>query len=147
MAFISRLRRRRSHLNISERYTKYFGKYIQRKSTGKVRRNLKLFNIPSDKIRFISGDSKHTVPEYFSAHPEEKFDYILVDGGHDEFTALTDLENVASYVSPGGIVLFDDIMDSYNLIGVWNKFKEIHKDEFDFFEIMHRKGVAWAIKK
>ena len=147
MAFLSKLRGKKSHMNVSERYTKHFGGYILRKSTNKVRKNLKLFNIPSDKINFISGDSKIMVPEYFKAHPEERFDYILVDGGHDEHTAYTDLENVAGHVLPGGIILFDDIMDSYNLIGVWNRFKETHSGEFDYFEIKHRKGIAWAIKK
>lgn len=147
-SFVSKLFNKKSNINISQRFTKFLGKSIEKKSTNKVRNNLKEFNIPSDKISFISGDSKIKVPEFFAAHPEEKFDYILVDGGHDELTAERDLDNVANYVLPGGVILFDDIMpESYNLIGVWNKFKEKHKDQFSFFEIHHRKGIAWAIKK
>jgi predicted O-methyltransferase YrrM len=146
--FLSKILGKKRNVNISERFTKWVGNYIEKKSTDKVRKNLAAFNIPTDKIKFISGDSTVKVPEYFSKNPNKKFDYILVDGGHDEKTATTDLDNVVSHVAKGGIILFDDIMpESYNLIGVWNKFKEKNKNDFDFFEIRHRKGIAFAIKK
>lgn len=146
--FISKLLKRKTNINISERYTWMLGSMVEKNAQSKVKKNLKAFNIPVDKIKFISGDSKLTVPKYFSENPTKKFDYILVDGGHDEDTAMKDLENIVSYVEKGGVVVFDDIMpESYNLIGVWNKFKDKHSNEFDFYEILHRKGMAWAIKK
>jgi predicted O-methyltransferase YrrM len=145
---LAKLLRRKNNLNISEKYLRFLGSYIQKSATGKVVRNLKLFGIKADKITFISGDSKITVPLYFQKYPDKKFDYILVDGGHDEITAYQDLKNVVNYCDKGGYIVFDDICpESYNLIGVWEKFKKEHESEFDFFEIMHRKGIGWAVKR
>ena len=147
-AFLSKLLGKKRNINISERFTKWVGNYVEKASTDKVRKNLAAFNIPAEKIKFISGDSTVKVPEYFAKNPDKKFDYILVDGGHDEITATKDLDNVVEHINKGGSILFDDIMpESYNLIGVWNKFKEKHKDEFDFYQINHRKGAAFAVKK
>jgi cephalosporin hydroxylase len=112
-----------------------------------LKRNLRMFNIPIANISFISGDSRNTVPSYFRQNPDMKFDYILVDGAHDAETAYIDLENIAPYAASGGFILFDDISPaSYNLIGVWNKFKDNHGHEFTFYESFHRKGLAWAVR-
>lgn len=146
--FLGKLLGRKNNLNISEKYLKLLGSYIQNSATGKVVRNLSLFGIKSNKITFISGDSKITVPQFFQKYPDKKFDYILVDGGHDEITAYQDLKNVVKHCDTGGYIVFDDICpESYNLIGVWEKFKQEHESEFDFFEILHRKGIAWAVKR
>jgi predicted O-methyltransferase YrrM len=146
--FLSKLMGKKRNINISERFTKLIGNYVEKKSTDKVRKNLAEFNIPTDKIKFISGDSTVKVPEYFAKNPDKKFDYVLVDGGHTVEVATKDLDNVGGHVAKGGIVLFDDIMpESYNLMGVWNQFKEKNKNDFNFFEIRHRKGIGFAIKK
>ncbi|MDX2246223.1 MAG: class I SAM-dependent methyltransferase [Bacteroidia bacterium] len=138
----------RSNINISRKYMQYFDFLIRYLSTGKVKRNLRYFNIPTNNIQFVSGDSRITVPEYFRQNPNKKFDYILVDGAHDEETALIDLRNVANYVATGGFLLFDDIgPEGYKLGKVWEQFRFEQKDNFDFYEVYHRKGVAWAIKK
>lgn len=114
----------------------------------RVRRNLRKLNIPTGMIQFISGDSGQTVPIYKREHPQAKFDYVLVDGGHEPETARTDLKNVADLVAPGGILIFDDICpESYNLIGVWREFQAAHRDEFLWFEKLWRKGVAWGIRR
>ncbi|HTB31752.1 MAG TPA: class I SAM-dependent methyltransferase [Bacteroidia bacterium] len=145
---LSKLMGKKRNINISERFTKWIGNYVEKKSTDKVRKNLTAFNIKTDKIKFISGDSTVKVPEYFAENPDKKFDYILVDGGHTVEIATKDLDNVVSHAAKGGIILFDDIMpESYNLQGVWNKFKEKNINDFDFFEIRHRKGIGFAIKK
>jgi predicted O-methyltransferase YrrM len=114
----------------------------------KVRRNLSWFNIPVGIITFVSGDSKKTVPAYFRNNPGKHFDYILVDGAHDQETAFIDLQNIVDHVADKGIIVFDDISDlSYNLMGVWTRFKELHNNEFDFIEIECRKGIGIAFKK
>ena len=113
-----------------------------------VKRNLKHLKIPNTMIRFISGDSTKTVPEFFQQNPDAKFDYILVDGGHDFKTADTDLRNVENYVAEDGILVFDDIStESYGLLPVWEDFKKRNGSKFDYYEVMHRKGSAWAIRK
>lgn len=138
----------RSNINISRKYMKHFDFLVRYFSTGKVRKNLKHFNIPTHQINFVSGDSKVTVPEYFRQNPGKKFEYVLVDGAHDEETALIDLQNVANYVAKGGFLVFDDIgPEGYKLGKVWDSFKSQFAEEFDFYEVYHRKGVAWAIKK
>lgn len=113
-----------------------------------VKRNLKHFKIPNSMITFISGDSRETVPDFFQKNPDTKFDYILVDGGHDFETADTDLKNVENHVAKGGILVFDDISEeSYGLLPVWEDFKKRNGSNFDYYEVMHRKGSAWAIRK
>ncbi len=113
----------------------------------KIKANLRAFDLPVEGLEFVAGDSKITVPAYFNRHGHELFDYILVDGGHDEHTASVDLENVWALCAPGGVILFDDIMpESYGLMGVWEAFKAKHGKDFSFFEIEHRKGVAWALR-
>ena len=115
-------------------------------SPRRVTSNMSHMKIPKGIVEFHSGDSKETVPRYLSEHPGEMFDYILVDGGHDHLTADTDLRNVEGRVAPGGFLVFDDLV-SYSLKTEWDKFKERNGDEFQYFEVMHRKGIAWAMRQ
>lgn len=136
------------NINISEKKLKPFFSLIRNLSINKVKRNLSYFNIPSNIITFISGDSKKTIPDYFIKNPNQKFDYILVDGAHDVETAFIDLTNIAGHLSQKGIIVFDDINDTVNnLKDVWFRFKEINKDNFDFVEIDCRKGIGLAFNK
>jgi predicted O-methyltransferase YrrM len=113
-----------------------------------IKRNLGLLNIPSTPITFITGDSRRTIPTYRQANPEKKFDYILVDGGHEQEIARCDLSHAFEMVASGGIIIFDDITPlSYNLKGVWDQFRNQYSHQFMFYESTWRKGVAWAIKQ
>jgi len=111
-----------------------------------VKLNLRSLGIPEtviDKIGFLVGDSKRTVPEI-----KGTFDYILVDGSHIVDDAKTDLENVKPKVNKGGVIVFDDISpDGMSLKPVWEEFKEKYKDEFKWNENYDGKGIGWAIKK
>ena len=115
-------------------------------SPRRVTSNMTYMKIPKEIVEFHSGDSKETVPKYLAEHPDAMFDYILVDGGHDHLTADTDLKNVEGRVAPGGFLVFDDLV-SYSLKTEWDKFKERNGDKFRYFEVMHRKGIAWAIRQ
>ena len=113
-----------------------------------VRRNLRRLNIPAHIVKFISGDSRQTVPAFKAKHPGAAFDYILIDGGHTPEIATADLHNVVDLAAPSCILMFDDIgPESYKLIGVWREFQEKHRQDFDWYEKQWRKGVAWAIRK
>ena len=113
-----------------------------------ARRNLQRLNIPTDMVEFVSGDSRQTIPAYKQKHPHARFDYVLVDGGHEREIVRTDLQNVADLVDAGGILIFDDIgPESYQLIDVWREFQAVHQEEFDWYEKQWRKGVAWAIRR
>lgn len=113
---------------------------------GLVKRNLKLVGIPQaliDKVEFMVGDSKSTVPTI-----NEKFDYILIDGDHSKEGARTDLNNVKDKVNQGGVIVFDDISpDGMDLLDIWHEFKMKNEPEFHWHEDMNGKGLGWAIKK
>ena len=99
-------------------------------------------------IEFIRGDSRQSVPAFKQERPDARFDYILVDGGHEPEVARADLQNVAGLVDRGGILIFDDIgPESYQLIDVWREFQAAHRQQFDWYEKLWRKGVAWAIRR
>lgn len=116
-----------------------------------VKLNLKTLNIPQsviDKIEFIIGDSKHTVSKFIQENPDQKFDWILVDGSHEKLDARLDLEAVRPLIAQGGVIVFDDISpDGMSLDDVWQQFKKDYENEFEWFENYDGKGVGWAIKK
>ena len=114
-------------------------------SPDKVRSNLNRLGLPDLDIEFNVGDSRETVPAWLAAHPEATFDYVLVDGAHDKETALIDLRNIAEAVAPGGVLVFDDLI-SYDLQTVWKEFMDEQGDRFRHYEVMHRKGMAWAFR-
>ncbi len=100
-------------------------------------------------IELISGDSHTTIPKFFAANPEAKFDLINVDGDHSRAGALADLEAVLPYVSLGGVVLLDDITHPQHghLESVWD---EVVGSNPDFVSYKYRElgyGVAVGIRK
>jgi SAM-dependent methyltransferase len=111
-----------------------------------VKLNLRHLYVPDstiDKIEFMVGDSKQTVPTI-----QGQFDYILVDGSHDKADAIIDLENVYKLIAPGGVIVFDDITpDRMDLLDVWHDFRSRHENEFTWNEDLNGKGLGWAIKK
>jgi hypothetical protein len=74
-------------------------------------------------IRFFSGDSRYTVPAFFRGrgYPRQ-IDMIFVDGDHSDEGARVDILNVIDHVSPGGMLVFDDITHPAHagLHGVWH---------------------------
>jgi len=127
---------------------RHFPEFVKRDlAIGVVKNNLKLLGISPDTIKFFSGDSKTTVPQFIASDPR-KFDYVLVDGSHHRDDARADLDNVVHAVAPNGILVFDDIgPEGYKLIDVWREFENKYRDLFHFYVKEHRKGVAWAIRK
>ena len=61
-----------------------------------------------EKVEFITGDSKKTVPAYFRQHPDAYFDVITVDGDHSAHGARVDLRHVIPRLKIGGFLVFDD---------------------------------------
>lgn len=56
----------------------------------------------------IYGNSKETVPVFLREHPEIKFDFVFIDGGHDYETAQADIENMKKASKKGALVVLDD---------------------------------------
>lgn len=59
--------------------------------------------------RLIKGDSRETVPAYADAHPDESFDLIYIDGGHDFEVARADLEHCRRLSRDDSILVVDDL--------------------------------------
>ena len=85
------------------RYTKSMAEYLQMKFP--------------QRISFVWGDSTKTVPQFIKNATSgfekltqgSKCDVIIIDGGHDYFTALADLRNMYAYANPlQHLVIIDD---------------------------------------
>jgi predicted O-methyltransferase YrrM len=107
--------------------------------------NLKHLNIPTDKVKFLIGDSLAQIPAYMQKFPDNKMDYILIDGNHDKDYARQDLANAVKLIDIGGYLTMDDLTsDGCSLQDVWDEFKEINKSNFIFGENHSGKGVGYA---
>lgn len=60
------------------------------------------------RMEFIAGDSLHTVPAYYAAHPDVSFDVVHVDGAHDAIHVQGDMENVRRLSTTDTLVILDD---------------------------------------
>lgn len=67
--------------------------------------------------RLIIGNSMKSVPKFTQEHPEEKFDLILIDGGHTYEIATADIQNCKSLAHKDTIVIFDDVIHN----SAWEK--------------------------
>ena len=115
-----------------------------------VRKHFELFSIPINIIEFYTGDSAETVPEFKKNNPNEKFDWVLVDGSHQEPCITIDLNNVVDIVTKDGVIVVDDINsqpeDTIDVKEAWNKFKNKYAQLFSFHENLQGKGVGWGVK-
>jgi hypothetical protein len=60
------------------------------------------------RFNLIWGDSKHSLPEFASQHPDVQCDLIIIDGGHDYPTAMADLRNFAKMASADHVLTIND---------------------------------------
>jgi predicted O-methyltransferase YrrM len=61
-----------------------------------------------DRFEFVKGDSVHTVPQYFSEHPDVHCDFVSVDGGRSVSEVEADISNFAASARSGAVVAVDD---------------------------------------
>lgn len=110
-----------------------------------VRANLKYMNLPTEIIEFVVGLSHETIPSWRLKNPDVKFDYILVDGGHEYDNEKIDMMNSSELLAPGGVLLMDDLV-APPLHTLWNEFKAEQNGRFLFAESFAWKGVGVAVK-
>ena len=106
-----------------------------------------------DKVRIVKGDSS----EELRIFPKEYFDFIYVDGDHDEKAVVKDAIGSFRVLKKGGIIAFDDYLlgirypnspGSKAMNGSTKKaidyFLYVFQDEL---EIIHKDYQVWIRKK
>ena len=113
-------------------------------------------NVYPGRHSLILGDSKITVKKFVEENPEEKFDVIFIDGGHDYETAKSDMENCLLLSGPNTIIIFDDTCFTQEwqaewTIGpttVWNEFLRDKKIiELGRRDYRYGRGMAFGRKE
>jgi predicted O-methyltransferase YrrM len=111
--------------------------------------NSELINsFPEFKIRLIQGFSKNVLDDL----KNERFDLIIIDGGHSYHTVLSDWNQCSKLLNESGSIIFDDYTDEVGVvkggIGVkqvvdndidYNNWKIIKFSSIDFF--LHDWGI------
>jgi predicted O-methyltransferase YrrM len=106
-----------------------------------------------DKVRIVKGDSS----EELRIFPKEYFDFIYVDGDHDEKAVIKDAIGSFRVLKRGGIIAFDDYLlgirypnspGSKAMNGSTKKAIDYFLDVFqDELEIIHKDYQVWIRKK
>ena len=106
-----------------------------------------------DKVRIVKGDSS----EELRIFPKEYFDFIYVDGDHDEKAVIKDAIGSFRVLKKGGIIAFDDYLlgirypnspGSKAMNGSTKKAIDYFLDVFqDELEIIHKDYQVWIRKK
>ncbi len=106
-----------------------------------------------DKVHIVKGDSS----EELRIFPKEHFDFIYVDGNHDEKAVIKDAIGSFRILKKGGIIAFDDYLlgisypnspGSKAMNGSTKKAIDYFLDVFqDELEIIHKDYQVWIKKK
>lgn len=88
-----------------------------------VERELRKVGFTGD-LQCVDGDSHRTVRQFVTAHPDEYFDLITVDGDHTHRGASLDLRDVLPRLKVGGAIVFDDLVQPRleHLHQVWKRY-------------------------
>ena len=70
-------------------------------------------------VEILCGTFKEVLPEIFSKIPSA--DYVFIDGHHDEQATIAYFEWLLPHLSPGAVVVFDDISWSRGMRRAWEK--------------------------
>jgi hypothetical protein len=73
---------------------------------------IKIYGCDLQRIELIAADSTKLQPEDVLRHTRIPVRMFSVDGGHDVGTALSDLRLASGVLSPGGVVLLDDVFNA-----------------------------------
>ncbi len=106
-----------------------------------------------DKVHIVKGDSS----EELRVFPKEYFDFIYIDGNHDEKAVIKDAIGSFRILKKGGIIAFDDYLlgisypnspGSKAMNGSTKKAIDYFLDVFqDELEIIHKDYQVWIKKK
>ena len=106
-----------------------------------------------DKVRIVKGDSS----EELRMFPSEYFDFVYVDGDHDEKAVIKDTISSFRVLKKGGIIAFDDYLlgirypnspGSKAMNGSTKKAIDYFMDVFsDEIEVIYKDYQLWIRKK
>lgn len=77
------------------------------------------------RLKLVFGDSRLILKGMASNRPEDKFDWIYVDGDHLYDAAKQDIVNSIALLAPGGIIVVDDADPSHAHFGVGKAVDEV----------------------
>jgi predicted O-methyltransferase YrrM len=120
---------------------------------GSVYTRLSKINESGHPLKLISANSQ--APETYLLFEEKSFDLIFVDGDHSYNGVKNDFNCVIKYLSPDGIIGFDDNNDAPQNRGVKRFLAELlaegEFDSFDFHDPLHpgtyKNGVTFLKRK
>ncbi len=68
-------------------------------------------NFPDKQMYLHIGDSRKTLAQWINQHPNERYDVVHVDGGHDFSCVKNDTEAAVHLCKKGGVIIMDDVQD------------------------------------
>src|SRR5690606_34125251 len=86
-------------------------------------------------INLIRGRFDEVLPQLLKE--QQRFDFVFIDGHHEEEATLNYFNQILNHVSSDSIVLIDDINWSEGMINAWEKIKRHEKVtlSIDVFEM------------
>lgn len=101
----------------------------------------------------VLGDSTQTLPQLIQTNPHTTFDLVFIDGGHDEATVRSDLENCLRLAHDQTLLLMDDVVytDGWQAeytVGptqVWREYIQQGRiQELAHYDYCPGRGMSWA---
>jgi predicted O-methyltransferase YrrM len=101
----------------------------------------------------VLGDSTSTLPQLIETNPHTTFDLIFIDGGHDEATARSDLENCLRLAHDQTLLLMDDVVytdgwqaeHTVDPTKVWREYIQKGRiQEFSHYDYCPGRGMSWG---
>lgn len=103
--------------------------------------------------RLVLGDSTITLPSIIESNPPTTFDLIFIDGGHDEATVRSDLEQSLRLCHANTILVIDDVVytDGWQAeytvdpTRVWKEYIQQGRiQELAHYDYAPGRGMSWG---
>jgi len=77
----------------------------------------------------LLGDSTKTLPMLHTLQPSILFDFIFVDGGHQDPVPYLDMMNSLKLLKPGGVMCVDDYCPAWGIYGVIQAYNKLVEEK------------------